>query len=184
MRNRDHALTAKGVDAGYRLIIVIAGIHNTLRFQTQVRLDKELVGVLYDLPAGVGKPPRDKEWVTLTKADLSKGDFNTGNINQSILNAGKPVLLVIKKHSTILQRLLSWLSNANEQTLKEIPTLIIDDEADQASINIGGNIPPNDIDPDDESEYEEESPSKITEKPQTESTLRFSLMPFYPSFTI
>ncbi|QIZ09236.1 hypothetical protein HFZ78_23115 [Priestia megaterium] len=184
MRNRDHALTAKGVDAGYRLIIVIAGIHNTLRFQTQVRLDKELVGVLYDLPAGAGKPPRDKEWVTLTKTDLSKGDFNPGNINPSILNAGKPVLLVIKKHSTILQRLLSWLSNANEQTLKEIPTLIIDDEVDQASINIGGNIPPNDIDPDDESEYEEESPSKITEKPQTESTLRFSLMPFYPSFTI
>lgn len=47
-----------------------------------------------------------------------------------------------------------------------------------------GNIPPNDIDPDDESEYEEESPSKITEKPQTETTLRFSLMPLYPSVTI
>ncbi|MBY0001434.1 Z1 domain-containing protein [Priestia aryabhattai] len=154
------SLIAKSSDAGYKLIIVIAGIHNSLRYQTQVRLDKELIGVVNGVPSGVGKPPRDKEWYTLTKADLSKGDFNPGHLNSTILNAEKPILIVIKKHSRILERLLGWLRGADEETLREIPCLIIDDEADQASINTRGNRP-YDLDPDNETE--EESPSKINE---------------------
>ncbi|WP_099331461.1 Z1 domain-containing protein [Priestia aryabhattai] len=150
------SLIAKAADTGYKLIIVIAGIHNSLRFQTQVRLDKELVGVSNGLPAGVGRPPRDKDWITLTNADLTKGDFNPGNMNTSILNGDKPILVVIKKHGKILEKLLKWLPDS--QTLSEIPCLIIDDEADQASINTGGNRP-YDIDP--EIDDQEETPSVI-----------------------
>ena len=37
-------LICKAADAGYRLIIVLAGIHNSLRSQTQLRLDREFLG--------------------------------------------------------------------------------------------------------------------------------------------
>ncbi|MEV0089989.1 Z1 domain-containing protein [Streptomyces sp. NPDC050738] len=37
-------VTAKAIDAGYRLVIVLGGTLNNLRAQTQRRLDKELVG--------------------------------------------------------------------------------------------------------------------------------------------
>ncbi len=37
-------LIAKASDAGYRLIIVLAGLHNSLRSQTQVRLDEGFLG--------------------------------------------------------------------------------------------------------------------------------------------
>ncbi|OCA86024.1 hypothetical protein A8F94_14365 [Bacillus sp. FJAT-27225] len=153
-------LIAKATDAGYKLIIILTGMHNSLRFQTQTRLDKELVGISNDLPAGVGKPPRDKEWVTLTKADLTRGDFNPGHLNPTILNGDKPILIVMKKHGSILDRLLGWLRRADKETLSEIPCLIVDDEADQASVNTGGNRP-YDLDPEDETV--EESPSAIND---------------------
>ncbi|WP_312096825.1 Z1 domain-containing protein [Corynebacterium dentalis] len=38
------AVTAKAIDAGYRLIIILAGTLDILRNQTQRRLDKELIG--------------------------------------------------------------------------------------------------------------------------------------------
>ena len=37
-------LIAKSADAGYRLIVILAGMYNSLRQQTQVRIDKELTG--------------------------------------------------------------------------------------------------------------------------------------------
>jgi hypothetical protein len=37
-------VVAKAIDAGYRLVIVLAGMHDILRNQTQRRLDMELVG--------------------------------------------------------------------------------------------------------------------------------------------
>jgi hypothetical protein len=37
-------LICKAVDAGYKLIIVLAGLHNSLRSQTQLRLDEGFLG--------------------------------------------------------------------------------------------------------------------------------------------
>jgi hypothetical protein len=37
-------LVCKAADAGYKVIVVLAGLHNTLRSQTQVRLDEGFVG--------------------------------------------------------------------------------------------------------------------------------------------
>ncbi len=51
------SLIAKAADRGYRLIIVLSGMHNSLRAQTQRRLDLEL-GLVAD-PKGVGRPDRD-----------------------------------------------------------------------------------------------------------------------------
>jgi hypothetical protein len=38
------ALISKAADSGYKLIIVLSGMTNSLRYQTQVRLDKSFVG--------------------------------------------------------------------------------------------------------------------------------------------
>ena len=37
------ATIAKAADAGYRIFIVLSGVHNSLRRQTQLRIDEQLV---------------------------------------------------------------------------------------------------------------------------------------------
>ena len=129
------ALAAKAFDAGFKVVIVLAGIHNALRRQTQIRLDTELglVDSTPEHPAAV-PPPGDEYKITrMTSDDLLAGDFQYMHIPSSILNNGK-YLFVTKKNGSVLRRLNKWLG-ANVS----VPTLIIDDEADQASVNTGGN---------------------------------------------
>jgi len=155
------SLIAKAADTGYRLIIVLAGMHNSLRYQTQVRLDKELVGLINGQTVGVGYPRPDKLWHTFTKADLLNGDFNPGNASYAALNGSNPVLVVIKKNGPVLRRLIEWLEGSQDSTKRNLPCLIIDDEADQASVNTGGNRP-HDWDPEEQNEADE-NPSTINE---------------------
>lgn len=156
------ALIAKSADTGYRLIIVLAGMHNILRYQTQTRLDKELVGLLNSVPAGVGRPKPEKEWHTFTRADLENGDFDPGNVSPAALSGSNPVLIVVKKNGQVLKKLLNWLEQTHEDTRRNLPCLIIDDEADQASVNTGGNRP-HDWDPEEDNENTE-PPSSINER--------------------
>ncbi|MEK3923470.1 Z1 domain-containing protein [Paenibacillus sp. FSL K6-2393] len=156
------ALIAKAVDTGYKLVIVLTGMQNTLRYQTQVRLDNELVGVLNNASVGVGRPSPDKEWNTFTMAHPTSGDFEPGNVNATALSSSNPVLIVTKKNGPVLRKLIGWLERTQEQTRRNLPCLIIDDEADQASINTGGNRPP-EADWDDilETADNQDSPSTI-----------------------
>lgn len=125
------ALIAKAVDAGYKLIIVLAGIHNQLRWQTQRRLTKDLG--LDEIPGGIGVPAQEYRWSTITKPDVD-GDFRPGTVQAGGLGA-QPVVAVVKKNATVLSRLLKWLQGRPKPD--HLPTLIIDDESDQASTNIG-----------------------------------------------
>jgi hypothetical protein len=125
------ALIAKAADAGYKIVIVLSGIHNSLRQQTQRRLELEL-GLRPG--EGVGQPEQGKRWISLTRSDLA-GDFLPGTTNVNILQGNEHVLLVVKKNKTVLDRLITWMGGAPS----DVPVLIIDDEADQASINTGGN---------------------------------------------
>ncbi len=142
------ALIAKAVDVGYRLIIVLSGVHNSLRQQTQRRLMAELVGYTDRRIASVPIPPQGRRWLTITTDDLN-GDFDPGNV-QGVLQGTQPVLMVVKKNSTVLQRLQQWLDAAPQDIRSTIPVLVIDDEADQASINTGGDRPPDDDNEDDD----------------------------------
>lgn len=121
------ALLAKAADAGYRLFIVLSGIHNILRRQGQRRLEPELGACEVE---GFEPLVPDKKWVTLTGRELNE-DFRTGTINNAILGGSLPMLAVVKKHGTVLRRLLNWLPKLPPT----FPVLVIDDEADQASIN-------------------------------------------------
>ena len=143
-------LICKAADAGYRLIIVIAGIHNNLRNQTQARIDEGFVGrdtgrlekkETKDKPRviGVGLFDHRKAPVSLT---TTLRDFNraTATTNTSqIASYAVPVVLVIKKNSSTLANLVDWLkehSTTHGSDMVDQPMLLIDDEADNASIDI------------------------------------------------
>lgn len=140
-------LICKAADAGYRLIIVIAGIHNNLRNQTQERIDEGFIGRDTGRMAtgstkskiiGVGEFEDDRVPVSLTTAFA---DFNksTATNNKSQIGSYKyPVVLVIKKNYNTLGNLIDWLkenSAKGDAEMIDQPMLLIDDEADNASIN-------------------------------------------------
>lgn len=114
------SVIAKAADAGYRLFIVLSGIHDGLRQQTQERLEAQLVHRTPEL------------WIALTTVEH---DFRPDvNVN-AFLTGDNRVLCVVKKNGSRLRHLRGWLEGAQEAVLRNCPTLIIDDEADQASIN-------------------------------------------------
>lgn len=120
------ATIAKAVDEGYRLVIVLAGMHNNLRKQTEVRLREELVA-----------PVEGKACTTLTSDD-DTGDFRRRQsitANRTLVRADGFTMAVVKKNTSVLRALKAWLKEASEEVLKQCPTLIIDDESDQASVN-------------------------------------------------
>ncbi|HGM7716019.1 TPA: Z1 domain-containing protein [Serratia marcescens] len=133
---------AKAADAGYKLIIVIAGIHNNLRKQTQQRIDEGFVGRSSDpanrVSIGVGVDGKYPKPVTLTTIN---SDFNkqTASVSGAQLNDFRnPVILVIKKNVKTLEALHIWLRELNAKgrdRIADVPMLVIDDEADNASIN-------------------------------------------------
>ena len=142
-------LICKAADAGYRLIIVIAGIHNNLRNQTQARIDEGFIGrdtgkSLQKKKAGarhiigVGHFDPNNTPVSLTN---TLKDFNrvTASTNTSEIDSYKvPVVLVVKKNYRTLANLLDWLrdnSARGDTDMIAQPMLLIDDEADNASIN-------------------------------------------------
>jgi hypothetical protein len=149
-------LICKAVDAGYPLIIILAGIHNSLRSQTQLRVDEGFLGfdtrlnLVYgqeNQRTGAGKLPGAPFLVahSLTSS-LEAGDFKLNIASGTkIVPGGKdPVVLVVKKHDSILTNLIKWvLSVRGEENperpgtrvIRNVPLLLIDDEADHASAN-------------------------------------------------
>lgn len=132
------ALIAKAADVGYRLVIVLSGIDNGLRRQTQIRLNRELIGYADSRSDSVHLPPMGKQWHQFTTEDIN-GDFQPGNANYAALQGSQPVLLVIKKNGSVLKRLHKWLDEAPDDVRRTLPVLVIDDEADQASIDTKGS---------------------------------------------
>lgn len=126
------AVAARAVDAGYRLVIVLSGIHDSLRAQTQNRLERELTGHQSD---GLPRAELGREWISLT---TPSEDFKEQDVR--ILQSPAPFLAVVKKNVSVLQKLDRWL-RAAQRYLEDMPVLVIDDEADQASINTKGNRP-------------------------------------------
>ena len=146
------ALISKAADVGFRLIVVLSGLDNGLRRQTQVRLNKELTGYPDNRPGAVPLPPMGEQWHQFTTEDFD-GDFRPGNANHSALQGTQPVLLVVKKNGAVLRRLHGWLDQAPPETRRALPLLVIDDEADQASVDTRGSYQTGADDPPDE-DYE------------------------------
>jgi len=153
-------LINKSADAGYKLIIVLAGMHDSLRSQTQIRIDEGFLGfnsqrsLQYSntnkIGVGFYNPidektdnPVDLPANALTSSHLN-GDFNR-KVAQSAgihLRSSDPIVAVVKKNGSILKNLISWLAVWGDKQsdgkiiIRNIPLLLIDDEADNASINV------------------------------------------------
>lgn len=140
-------LICKAADAGFKLIIVLAGIHNNLRSQTQLRLDEGFLGFdtqfqrafntgQHSIGVGIGKNALPANSVT---SSADNGDFSS--TTTQTFNTNEPIIAVVKKNSKVLEKLLQWLSsqadtNANgDRRISNKSLLLIDDEADNASIN-------------------------------------------------
>jgi len=150
-----NAVINRAIDAGYGLIIVLSGIMEDLRSQTQKRIENDVIGTgIVDTARdkkdkkGVGNERQfgiqgssDKDYVeqvlciTSYKSDFNKpladAEFSLNHIN----------ILVCKKNVSILKNLLIWLHDYLEESKEKhnIPLLIIDDEADNASLNNYGH---------------------------------------------
>ena len=148
------AVIAKAADAGYRLIVVLSGIDNGLRRQTNIRLKHELVGYADSRITAVRLPPVGKQWHEFTRDEI-EGDFHPGFANHAALQGSQPVLLVVKKNGAVLRRLLRWLDDAPSEIHRLLPFLLIDDEADLASVDTRGTYQADDDPPDQD--YEEPS---------------------------
>jgi hypothetical protein len=138
-------LCCKAADAGYKLIIILAGMYNDLRAQTQQRVDEGFYGYnskkgqVHDDEIGVGKYPGHPLSITYTDVK-ENGDFtiHDANVVPPDLNLGKPIILVIKKNVKMLDALESWLDRVltrENMSILNTPLLLIDDECDNASVN-------------------------------------------------
>jgi hypothetical protein len=167
-------LASKAFDAGYKLVIILAGLHDSLRVQTQNRVDQGLVGLdsgktaneEHGYRVGIGL---DFDLVvpaleTATVA-LRNGDFKIAVAN-NIWNRNRPTVMVVKKHSSVLNNVAKWVSAFDAKPGGiDVPVLIIDDEADNASIDIAkkkkktnGN---NSVVDDSSDDLDEQDPSRI-----------------------
>lgn len=160
-------LICKAADAGYKIIIVLAGLHNNLRSQTQMRLDEGFLGFETNPVAssfrviGVGEidsDPAIRPNFATNRAD--NGDFNLkGSRHLGISPEQRPWLFVVKKNKSVLNNLYGWIrdhvTNSTEpqtglRVVTQLPLLLIDDEADHASVDTGEEVIGSDGLPDDE----------------------------------
>ncbi len=144
------AICNKAADTGYRVIIILAGMMENLRQQTQERLDAEFSGRMSqyllgpkadieNVPVGVGKYGQGKRIETFTSVlkDFDKNILRALNLSLHSLNENSTVLFVVKKNKSILNNLIKWLksNNSDARGAINLPLLLIDDEADNASVN-------------------------------------------------
>lgn len=140
------ALMNKAADAHYHIIILLTGTIEKLRRQTQGRTDEGFVG----LDSTAFNKNKDNVFVGVGNIDKSVSgwavtstisDFNTSTANKlsgQLASIKDPVVFVLKKNKSVLEKLETWLRlfNRNPATgTIDSPLLLIDDEADNASVS-------------------------------------------------
>ncbi|MFN3847764.1 MAG: beta-1,4-mannanase, partial [Paracoccaceae bacterium] len=116
------AVIAKALDSGYDTVIVLAGLTNKLRHQTQLRLYSDLVR----------RNPLN--WQVLTSNEVDR-DFRAPPQGGFLSHSDKAQLAVIKKNVSPLGELRKAIRETLPAVLQQLRVLVIDDECDQASVN-------------------------------------------------
>ena len=143
-------LICKAVDSGYKVIVLLTGMIEKLRQQTQQRIDEGFVGLSSDammkqredqLIIGAGKYDSSIRPMVLTSTADDFKAKNANNLGFDLRNINGPVIFVIKKNSAVLKRLNKWLKTFNQNGTQPInhSLLVIDDESDNASVNTKAN---------------------------------------------
>ncbi|MFE2300445.1 Z1 domain-containing protein [Streptomyces sp. NPDC059445] len=143
-------LVCKAVDAGYDVVIVLTGAHESLRHQTQARLDLEFLGFdtrfMRQRTAGstyIGVGNLDmKEPPLCMSMTTQNADFNRNTAEAVSVDPRRVRLVaVVKKNARILENLRDWLRGhgtkqpVGENVINDLSLLVIDDEADYASVD-------------------------------------------------
>lgn len=132
----------KAADAGYKVFILLTGTVESLRKQTQERVEEGFIGIdmTADLTGGrrVGVGLDNKEIFAMAMTSRSS-DF-IGKIDKIAvsLRSHDAIVFVVKKNTKVLQKMKDWLISLNADPITrkiDVPMLLIDDEADNASIN-------------------------------------------------
>ncbi len=154
-------LACRAIDAGYKLVVILAGVDNSLRSQTQARVDEGILGfdsrkalqfdqAFADKRIGVGLLATNFLHINSFTSSLENGDFKTAVAEAiGVAPGGTPIILVVKKNTRILENLVSWATgiagefdpNSNKMVVGGVPLLVIDDESDHASVDTRGNKP-------------------------------------------
>jgi hypothetical protein len=159
-------LICKAADAGYKIIIVLAGMHNNLRSQTQMRLEESFLGYETTANRDPGVPIGVAEFGDYLKTNSATTRAENGDFSKAIARhfhgispEERPWLFVVKKQKTVLTALLQWIRSRVADTtdaddgrklVTKLPLLMIDDEADNASVDTGEQIFKDDGTPDEE----------------------------------
>lgn len=141
-------LICKAADAGYKVVILLTGITESLRKQTQERMEEGIIGFTIRVDengrmqkklerVGVGL---DNKEIKATAFTSYQDDFrgNVDNIVTTLNSHRSLVMFIVKKNVSVLTKLYNWLTEQNKDMLDDLihePMLLIDDEADNASIN-------------------------------------------------
>lgn len=132
----------KAVDAGYKVVVLLTGMVESLRKQTQTRIDEGFIG--YDsvkniqVGVGIGSLTKYPRALTSSASDYTGSNVDK-NTNMAIqLDDPTPLILVCKKNTKVLEKIIKGMKNLNTSTTRkkiDASLLLIDDEADNASIN-------------------------------------------------
>lgn len=140
------SLLSKASDSGYKIIILLAGLTNSLRQQTQERIDETFIGKkslfnevrpeLMDIMHFCDWR-RDGRRLHPAFATTRDQDFQkaVSKFGVSLDNLRDPIIFVTKKNKAILENLLEWIESQSAGQQISYPLLLIDDEADNASVN-------------------------------------------------
>lgn len=122
----------RAADCGYKFVILLAGTKVNLQRQTQSRFDE----IVRDLES-------DTRWktVSLTSVDKDIGKQLAGGLIAKARLAKDArdsiVVSVMKKNKSCLEALIQLLKDDTKLfPLRSTPCLVIDDECDEASINV------------------------------------------------
>lgn len=142
-------VTAVALDAGYRLVVVLAGLKDDLRTQTARRFNTRLL-LQNDVVPGLagtttlGGPTGTRGAIRAFASPYFRDCIDDAALPVKLpaaLARKLPAVLVIKKTPASLGFMKSLLSNVYIRFgAKSIPTLILDDECDEASVP-GGQGP-------------------------------------------
>lgn len=133
---------SKAADLGYKLFIILTSCNNKLRRQTQARIESDICDL------------NKSNWHLLTTL---RNDFRANEpdpnskLSKGLDNFGRKIpdfdrtICIVKKNSNRLANLIKWLKQADPEKRNMTPVLLIDDEADQASINTKSKEDPSTI---------------------------------------
>jgi hypothetical protein len=134
--NHMASVAAKAVDAGYNVVIILAGVTDALRTQTQRRMNKDLFVYCHADPLSASKLRDCHPWSRLPQDDepAAAGEVKIDPSSaEHHLSGGAWVLAITKKNKSTIDKLAKTLSKVSADVRAKARVLVIDDEADSAS---------------------------------------------------